>query len=141
VLYFLPAPLPFADFLTVDFFFAAFVDDFLAAFFGLFLVTAFFSAAAFRLDLPMSVLAVLAVPVKAWPASDFAPSYPALPYRRFYPLGLGRHLAQRLQSSFSPYPVSQSWAGHSLTANRMNTPITSRNVRYVSPVIKNDDRK
>jgi hypothetical protein len=65
VLYFLPAPLRFADFLTVDFFFAAFVDDFLAGFFELFLVTTFFSAAAFlagdsllaaafRLGLPMS---------------------------------------------------------------------------------------
>ena len=40
----------FADFFTVDFFFVAFVDDFLSAFFGLFLVTAFFSAAAFLAD-------------------------------------------------------------------------------------------
>jgi hypothetical protein len=47
VLYSFPAPLRFADFLTEDFFFAAFVNDFLAALFGLFLVTAFFSAAAF----------------------------------------------------------------------------------------------
>ena len=115
MLYSFPAPLRFADFLTEDFFFAAFVNDFLAALFGLFLVTAFFSAAAFLagdlfllVAFRLSVLAVLAYRRQRRRRATLHLRILPSPYRRFYLLGLGRHFAQRLRSSFLPCPISQS---------------------------------